>query len=192
MTLLDLDGGLNTYGYAGANPVSFVDPWGLFTIFIGGARDHEPFVGTNGYGISGPTYNVRNLKNKFITDFLASHIKNSGYSVDRAKYLAQRHARYYGYNQIPLALVQAKMFLIANPKAQINIVGHSLGGWQAAHLAEQVNSYQCGSVANLITLDPVGDSNRIHLAANIKYRTAKPIADTWVNIRAELLGTELC
>lgn len=44
-------------------------------------------------------------------------------------------------------------------------------------------------MANLITLDPVGDSIRIHALANIKYRTPKPVADTWINIRAELLGT---
>ncbi|WP_019674078.1 RHS repeat-associated core domain-containing protein [Psychrobacter lutiphocae] len=29
---IGLNGGLNTYGYAGANPVQFVDPWGLYDL----------------------------------------------------------------------------------------------------------------------------------------------------------------
>lgn len=33
---IGLNGGLNTYGYAGANPVGAVDPWGLYSISQGG------------------------------------------------------------------------------------------------------------------------------------------------------------
>lgn len=86
------------------------------------------------------------------------------------------------------AFDNAKLLLSANPTATVNIVGHSLGGWQAAHLAKQLNEVRCGAVDNLITLDPVGDSNRIHSVANIKYRTPKPDAKTWINVRVERPG----
>ncbi|WP_201587166.1 RHS repeat-associated core domain-containing protein [Psychrobacter sp. HII-4] len=185
---IGLNGGLNTYGYAGQNPISAVDPWGLYTIFIGGAGDHEHFIGGEKFGLTGPTYNVKNMRNEFVSSFLAGHIKASGYTQDRAEYLAYRQARYYGYNEIHLALTYAKIFLDNNPNSTLNIVGHSLGGWQAAHLAQQINEYRCSSVANLITLDPVGDSVRIHAMANIEWSTPRPEAETWVNIRAEHLN----
>ena len=33
---IGLNGGLNTYGYAGQNPISAIDPWGLYSISEGG------------------------------------------------------------------------------------------------------------------------------------------------------------
>ena len=54
------------------------------------------------------------------------------------------------------AFDNAKLFLSDNPTQTVNVVGHSLGGWQAAHLAQQLNEVRCDAMDNLITLDPVG------------------------------------
>lgn len=66
----------------------------------------------------------------------------------------------------------------------MNIVGHSLGGWQAAHLAKQLNEIRCGAVDNLITLDPVGTIYRFKPLGGIKFSTPEPDAKMWVNVRA--------
>lgn len=42
-------------------------------------------------------------------------------------------AHYYGYNEMGKAFDNAKLFLSANLTSTVNVVGHSLGGWQAAH-----------------------------------------------------------
>ena len=73
----------------------------------------------------------------------------------------------------------------------MNIVGHSLGGWQAAHLAQQLNEVRCGAVDNLITLDPVGTRYRIKPFGGIKLAYPKPTAKTWTNIRAESEGVSV-
>ncbi len=44
---IGLAGGLNTYAYVGGNPVTYVDPWGLIDIFIGGAGDATSKVVAN-------------------------------------------------------------------------------------------------------------------------------------------------
>lgn len=111
--------------------------------------------------------------------------------TSKALVLAKTQAHYYGYNQIDEALVNAKLFLSVNPTATVNIVGHSLGGWQAAHLAQQLNEVRCGAVDNLITLDPVGTRYRIKPFGGIKLAYPKPTAKTWTNIRAESEGVSV-
>ena len=64
-------------------------------------------------------------------------------------------------------------------------MGHSLGGWQAAHLAQRLNEFKCNSVANLITLDPVGTIYSWNPAGSIKFKGPKTTGPNWINIRAE-------
>jgi RHS repeat-associated protein len=45
---IGLRGGLNTYGYVGGNPLSFVDPLGLFSLLVGGSANS-----TAGFGVAG-------------------------------------------------------------------------------------------------------------------------------------------
>nr|WP_299040670.1 hypothetical protein [uncultured Psychrobacter sp.] len=67
---------------------------------------------------------------------------------------------HHGYNEIGKAFDNTKLFLSGNPTSTVNIVGHSLGGWQAAILAQQLNEVRCDAVDNLITLDPVSTRYR--------------------------------
>ena len=88
------------------------------------------------------------------------------------------------------AFDNTKLFLSANPTAMANIVGHSLGGWQAAHLAQQINTIRCGAMDNLITLDPVGTRARnfgVSINKEFPTLTAKDYSK-WVNVRAEREG----
>ena len=78
-----------------------------------------------------------------------------------------------------------------NENAKINIVGHSLGGWQAAHLAQQLEEWRCGSVGVVTTLDPVGIRYSYNLAGSINFKTPNPKYKTWVNIRAEAKDTSI-
>lgn len=155
---IGLNGGsFNTYSYVDNEVWRAVDPWGLYTVFIGGAADAEPFLG------QGPTKIMNDLKNHFRDNYLKSYFTRNGYSAQQANDLADRNARYYGFHELHLMLADAKMYLSTqgNENAKINIVGHSLGGWQAAHLAQQLEEWRCGSVGVLATLDPVGSDTAI-------------------------------
>ena len=188
---IGLAGGFNSYGYAYNRPYMASDVYGLYTIFIGGAMDHEPFQLVPGTpAIGSATWIIRRVRDGFRNNFLVGHFKSLGYSNYYA--LAKKNSRYYGFNEIDKALTDAKMYLSAqgNENAKINIVGHSLGGWQAAHLSAQISRFRCGSVDNLITLDPVGTDLGLR-ATQRKFIAAspKPKANFWINIRAEQLKT---
>ena len=178
---IGLNGGLNTYGYAGQNPVSFVDPWGLYTIFIGGAGDHESF-----WYIFPNHKVVQYYATNYFHSKLANHFQSKlKVNESRAQQLATFSVKYYGYNQIDRAYDNAIRFLKLFPTANVNIVGHSLGGWQAAHLAQRLNEFKCNSVANLITLDPVSTIYSWNPAGSIKFKGPKTTGPNWINIRAE-------
>ncbi|MDI4498972.1 hypothetical protein E6P70_10180 [Moraxella nonliquefaciens] len=185
---IGLNGGsFNTYAYVDNEVWRAMDPWGLYTVFIGGAADAEPFLG------QGPTKIMNDLRNHFADKYLQPYFEKAGYSQDRARQLASRNARYYGFHELHLMLADAKMYLSTqgNENAKISIVGHSLGGWQAAHLAQQLEEWRCGSVGVVTTLDPVGVRYSYNLAGSINFKTPNPKYKTWVNIRAEAKDTSI-
>ena len=59
---IGLAGGINTYGYANANPLRFVDPYGLETIVI--VNNNAPVIGTH----TGVVVDVDNITNTVLYD----------------------------------------------------------------------------------------------------------------------------
>ncbi|WP_150540230.1 hydrolase [Actinobacillus vicugnae] len=140
---------------------------------IGGAADQEP------YYFVGPLRNIsiaeRKLKRK-IQACLAHHEQ------------IQLHT--LGYNHIfHLRDIELNILLKIQPQDLIYIIGHSLGGWNAAHLSHQLTD-RGYRVRLLATLDPVGEGKLVWLGSNIhKLPQSQPNADFWINIRAETQAT---
>lgn len=73
---------------------------------------------------------------------------------------------------------------IPNKAAPIIVVGHSLGGWNGAHLSGLL--HRAGyRVEMLITLDPVGEGTLVVATSDIYSAPPKAAAKYWINIRAE-------
>ncbi len=70
--------------------------------------------------------------------------------------------------------------------SSIYIVGHSLGGWNGAHLS-QILTDKGYNVEMLITLDPVGEGFLVYMASSIYKNKPKPKAKFWINILADPL-----
>ncbi|WP_122412559.1 alpha/beta hydrolase [Pseudomonas viridiflava] len=73
--------------------------------------------------------------------------------------------------------------LIPGKSSPVYIVGHSLGGWNGAHLS-RILSDKGYKIALLITLDPVGKGSLVWLGSDIYYSEPTPVAEMWINIRA--------
>lgn len=76
-----------------------------------------------------------------------------------------------------------------HPKGQVNLVGHSLGGWNAAELAEELLDAKICQVNLLITIDPVGvilsyGDNPLS-RAQIYYWMPKPKVKKWISITCD-------
>lgn len=65
----------------------------------------------------------------------------------------------------------------------IYIIGHSLGGWNGAHLS-QILTDRGYNIEMLITLDPVGDGAMVWAVSDIHYKLPTPKANFWINISA--------
>mgnify|MGYP003610636447 FL=1 len=65
----------------------------------------------------------------------------------------------------------------------IFIIGHSLGGWNGAHLS-QILTNAGYKVKMLITLDLVGEGFLVYVGSNIYPRKPKPKSDFWINLKA--------
>ncbi|MBX9268342.1 hypothetical protein [Chromobacterium violaceum] len=74
---------------------------------------------------------------------------------------------------------------IPSRKTKIYLIGHSLGGWNSAHLCYKLTGKRY-DVGFLLTLDPVGEGAIVRFFSDIyKERPGRPGADYWINLRYE-------
>ncbi len=133
------------------------------------------------------------------TEIVGNYAKN--FNTGNTKNLKQ----YYGYEEaynnrkvtIPVASGKRNAFkdilevYTKNPQTQINIIGHSLGGWNSSGLVTELN--KAGVPVNLlITIDPVGvllskttPPNILTtpaVRAQIYLLAPEPVANNWINV----------
>lgn len=141
--------------------------------FIGGAGDKESYYGF------GPKYNVNRARKPF-TD-----------SVKLANWAAGVTSYHLGYNEvIGEENINANVLSALCKNDAVYIVGHSLGGWNGAHLSSLLT--QMGySVRVLVTLDPVGKGALVGSISNIYPDTPQPNAGLWINILAKSSDSDM-
>lgn len=137
--------------------------------FIGGAGDKEK------YGGVGPTNIVeREVYKPFssispLNDYIGFYL---GYN--------------YVYDDGKNGRIKSNVLsnIRSKENTEIYIIGHSLGGWNGAHLFDilQKKGYK---VKVLITLDPVGTKVAVSLASDIYWDSPKPKCDFWFNVSTD-------
>ena len=130
-------------------------------IFIGGAGDKRPYAG------SGPNYNIRYAKDPFDKKFQNSKSYDS---------------YYLGYYELyPEEDIVQSITSNINLQQPVYLIGHSLGGWNAAHLSRILteNGY---NIEMLITLDPVGSDLIVNTMSEIYLKKPQPKSKFWINI----------
>ncbi len=142
----------------------------VVTFFIGGAGDKEPFYG------SGATKIMEGVRINFNKKIKSKLVNNDLYT-----------SYYLGYNEVKGENNIKNNILSQLPNkdgTQINIVGHSLGGWNGAHLSDILT--QKGYIINtLITLDPVGEGGGVTTISDIHLLFPSPKAGFWVYIHTD-------
>ena len=138
--------------------------------FIGGAADQES------YYLIGPLRHINQARQKFLRSLYKEFGATNNIFVHT-----------YGYNRIYKDEdIEANVISKLQQNDLIYIIGHSLGGWNSAHLSRKLVD-RGFRVKILITLDPVGEGTLVWLGSNI-YRQpeCEPKAEFWINIRAEI------
>lgn len=176
-------------------------PRASFTAFVGGAMDKykfskerfERYIPKKYEYLNNPT----NIMLDCLTDFkkiLPSDVVNASfeyYGYEEA-YGNYSIGKKYGDHPLLNLMSDIKEILKKEPKTQINLVGHSLGGWNVAGLAEELSKNKICKVNCLITIDPVGTRlSKILLAptpmgfvgkADIYIFEPDPISNIWINV----------
>lgn len=137
----------------------------VVTFFIGGAADKESFYGAPATEI------MKDVKENFNEKLTYS----------------QYQIRYLGYNEIKGEddIKNNVINIIPNKDGTfINLVGHSLGGWNGAHLSK-ILSDKGYTVDMLITLDPVGEGAAVTMISDIYFSFPKPKANYWISISTD-------
>ncbi len=134
--------------------------------FIGGAGDKKS------YYFSGPYGNIT-----FARDPFDQRVHDAG-KKDRYT------SHYLGYDEAKGSEVK-KLIIpkIPNKATPVYIVGHSLGGWNGAHLSALLTD-QGYKVEMLVTLDPVGEGVLVRLGSDIYHGKPTPKSAFWINVRA--------
>lgn len=139
----------------------------VVVFFIGGAGDKES------YYMSGPYNNIEDAYRNF-----AGRIRQAG----RSQFY---QAHYLGYDEVRGGRDVDKYVYkgIPDKSAPVYIVGHSLGGWNGAHLSK-ILSEKGYRVEMLITLDPVGEGALVWLGSDVYFSKPEPVSGYWINVRA--------
>lgn len=136
--------------------------------FIGGAADKES------YYFQGPNNNVAD----------AQILLDTHFQLERQSGTYESH--HLGYSDVRGIWdidsdVKSK---IASKAMPVYLIGHSLGGWNGAHLAEILTD-DGYNVEVLVTLDPVGKGFLVWLGSDIYVSEPTPKAKFWINISAD-------
>ncbi|WP_082868103.1 type VI secretion system tube protein TssD [Tenacibaculum ovolyticum] len=139
----------------------------VLVLYIGGAGDKESYYGS-------PVSQIINLEVKKEFDDIIEYEKlNKPYT-----------SVYLGYNQVRgNEDIQNNVIskIINKETTAIYIIGHSLGGWNGAHLS-QILTDKGYNVDLLITLDPVGLGSAVTYVSDIFWGAPKPKTTYWIQI----------
>ena len=134
--------------------------------FLGGAADKES------YYFQGPFKDIQEAQ---------TLLENLLYkNPNAAKYYSSYYLDYSDAFDEISDKIKSNIFDKSIP---IFIVGHSLGGWNGAHLS-QILTDDGYKIKMLVTLDPVGEGFLVYAGSNIYLSKPKPKADFWINLKA--------
>ena len=146
--------------------------------FIGGAADKESFLGF------GPSGIIRDEVYKYFDEREGVVFKDIRKDPADKTYLSTSYKSYYiGYNDAYEDRVQKEVIdKIPNKEGtSIYIIGHSLGGWNGAHLS-QILTDKGYNIDMLITIDPVGEDIVVNASSEIYWKKPTPKSNYWINI----------
>ncbi|WP_192561994.1 alpha/beta hydrolase [Pseudomonas gozinkensis] len=141
----------------------------IVVFFIGGAGDKEQY-----YQDQPPHRNVVNAQR-----LMSSKLAGVPIEKFRTVYLSYKDVR--GKKDINKYVLS---YLGGDKSVYVSIVGHSLGGWNGAHLSAILKE-EGYTVKSLVTLDPVGGGMGVWMISDIYFTTPKPSADYWINVLAK-------
>lgn len=139
----------------------------VVVFFIGGAGDKESYYFAGAYN------NIQLAHDHFYD------------RMERAGHLGRYTSHYLGYSDVRGGWDLDKYVFkgIPDKSAPVYIVGHSLGGWNGAHLSK-ILSEKGYKVEMLVTLDPVGEGALVWLGSDIYFSKPEPVSEFWINVRA--------
>ncbi|WP_347904918.1 alpha/beta hydrolase [Pseudomonas purpurea] len=144
----------------------------VVVFFIGGAGDKESYYGD---GPSGHTYEAQRALERKVA----------------GKHKGKFKAVYLGYNEVKgdSDIENYVYSEIDHKSVHVYIVGHSLGGWNGAHLSSLLSD-KGYLVKMLVTLDPVGEGFFVALISDIYWSEPEPKAEYWINVLADPINRD--
>lgn len=142
----------------------------VVVFLIGGAGDKKRFLG------SGPNGNIAPLQGE---------LQNFSLRALKPEQLPNFSVEYKGYYEAfeDTRIAENFISVIPSKRSIIYLIGHSLGGWNGAHLS-RILTDKGYNVKMLITLDPVGQNWILERSSKIYDDEPSPKAKQWINVYA--------